>query len=170
VARDEAVQLPDAVEQARADAEEVRRTATSEAIQLRQAAELAAREVEELRRAEAARVRSQAADMTDRPAMVASKIDEVQFRPLQEAEQALKSLRKLAAQSGVARPIGEGMHVVHNARVQLLATLLNTMAGASIAVGVAAPIAAAAPTSRCIRSSSAPLSGWLRPARCMRSR
>jgi hypothetical protein len=96
VARDEAVQLPDAVEQARADAEEVRRTATSEAIQLRQAAELAAREVEELRRAEAARVRSQAADMTDRLAMVASKIDEVQFRRLQEAEQALKSLRKLA--------------------------------------------------------------------------
>jgi hypothetical protein len=35
------------------------------------------------------------------------------------------------------------MHVVHNARVQLLATLLNTMAGASFAVGVAAPIAAA---------------------------
>jgi hypothetical protein len=34
------------------------------------------------------------------------------------------------------------MHVVHNARVQLLATLLNTMAGASFAVGVAAPIAA----------------------------
>jgi hypothetical protein len=35
------------------------------------------------------------------------------------------------------------MHTVHNARVQLLATLLNTMAGASFAVGVAAPVAAA---------------------------
>jgi hypothetical protein len=35
------------------------------------------------------------------------------------------------------------MHTIHNARVQLLATLLNTMAGASFAVGVAAPIAAA---------------------------
>jgi hypothetical protein len=34
------------------------------------------------------------------------------------------------------------MHTIHNARVQLLATLLNTMAGASFAVGVAAPIAA----------------------------
>jgi hypothetical protein len=35
------------------------------------------------------------------------------------------------------------MHTIHNARIQLLATLLNTMAGASFAVGVAAPIAAA---------------------------
>jgi hypothetical protein len=35
------------------------------------------------------------------------------------------------------------MHTVHNARIQLLATLLNTMAEASFAVGVAAPIAAA---------------------------
>jgi hypothetical protein len=35
------------------------------------------------------------------------------------------------------------MHTVFNARIQLFATLLNTMAGASFAVGVAAPIAAA---------------------------
>lgn len=35
------------------------------------------------------------------------------------------------------------MHTIHNARITLLATLLNTMAGASFAVGVAAPIAAA---------------------------
>ena len=35
------------------------------------------------------------------------------------------------------------MHTVHNARVQLLANLLNTMAGSSFTVGVAAPIAAA---------------------------
>ena len=35
------------------------------------------------------------------------------------------------------------MHTVHNARVTLLANLLNTMAGSSFTVGVAAPIAAA---------------------------
>jgi hypothetical protein len=35
------------------------------------------------------------------------------------------------------------MHTVHNARIQLFATLLNTMAGTSFAVGVAAPTAAA---------------------------
>jgi hypothetical protein len=34
------------------------------------------------------------------------------------------------------------MHTVFNARLQLFATLLNTMAGASFAVGFAAPIAA----------------------------
>jgi hypothetical protein len=34
------------------------------------------------------------------------------------------------------------MNAIHNARVQLLATLLNTMAGSSFTVGVAAPIAA----------------------------
>ena len=34
------------------------------------------------------------------------------------------------------------MHTVHNARITLLATLLNTMAGSSFTVGVAAPIAA----------------------------
>jgi hypothetical protein len=41
------------------------------------------------------------------------------------------------AQGGVA-----GGVTVHNARVQLLANLLNTMAGSSFTVGVAAPIAA----------------------------
>lgn len=35
------------------------------------------------------------------------------------------------------------MHAIHNARVNLLANLLNTMAGSSFTVGVAAPIAAA---------------------------
>ncbi len=34
------------------------------------------------------------------------------------------------------------MNTVHNARITLLATLLNTMAGSSFTVGVAAPIAA----------------------------
>jgi hypothetical protein len=35
------------------------------------------------------------------------------------------------------------MRVIHNARVHLLANLLNTLAGTAIAVGVAAPVAAA---------------------------
>jgi hypothetical protein len=34
------------------------------------------------------------------------------------------------------------MNTVHNARVQLLANLLNAMAGSSFTVGVAAPVAA----------------------------
>ena len=34
------------------------------------------------------------------------------------------------------------MHAIHNARIQLLATLLNTMAGSSFAIGVLTPIAA----------------------------
>lgn len=34
-------------------------------------------------------------------------------------------------------------NVIHNARVTLLANLLNTMAGSSFTVGVAAPVAAA---------------------------
>jgi hypothetical protein len=34
------------------------------------------------------------------------------------------------------------MHTIHNARVTLFANLLNTMAGSSFTVGVAAPIAA----------------------------
>ena len=35
------------------------------------------------------------------------------------------------------------MNAIHNARITLLATLLNTMAWSSFTVGVAAPIAAA---------------------------
>jgi VIT1/CCC1 family predicted Fe2+/Mn2+ transporter len=35
------------------------------------------------------------------------------------------------------------MHALHNARIPLLANLLNTMAGASFTVGVLAPLAAA---------------------------
>jgi hypothetical protein len=64
----------------------------AEAAQLRQAMEQAVREAEALRAAEVARAAAQAMEPTDRPAMVASKIDEVQFRRLQEAEQARKSL------------------------------------------------------------------------------
>ena len=35
------------------------------------------------------------------------------------------------------------MNEIHNARIQLLANLLNTMAGSCFAIGVATPIAAA---------------------------
>jgi len=35
------------------------------------------------------------------------------------------------------------MHTVHNARIMLLANLLNTMAGSSFAIGVLTPLAAA---------------------------
>jgi uncharacterized membrane protein len=34
------------------------------------------------------------------------------------------------------------MNLVHNERIRLLASLLNTMAGSSFTVGVAAPVAA----------------------------
>jgi hypothetical protein len=34
------------------------------------------------------------------------------------------------------------MNLVHNERIKLLASLLNTMAGSSFTVGVAAPVAA----------------------------
>jgi chromosome segregation ATPase len=70
--------------------------AAAEAAQLRQAMEQAVRETEALRAAEVARAAAQAMEPTDRPAMVASKIDEVQFRRLQEAEQARKSLGLVA--------------------------------------------------------------------------
>jgi hypothetical protein len=39
--------------------------------------------------------------------------------------------------------------IIHNARIQLLATLLNTMAGTSFTVGIAAPIAAGIFCARC---------------------
>jgi hypothetical protein len=68
----------------------------AEAARLRQAMEQAVREAEALRAAEVARAAAQAMEPTDRPTMVASKIDEVQFRRLQEAEQARKSLGLLA--------------------------------------------------------------------------
>jgi chromosome segregation ATPase len=78
------------------EAERATQAAEAEAAQLRQAAEQAVREAEALR-AEVTRVTAQAAaeEATDRPAMVASRIDEVQLRRLQEAEQARKSLGRL---------------------------------------------------------------------------
>jgi hypothetical protein len=106
----EAEQLRQMIDQARADAREAVEAAEAEAAQLRQAhaeaeqaaeaeatrlrqaTEQAIQEAEALRQAEVAR----AAEAADRPAMVASKIDEVQFRRLQEMEQARKSLGRLA--------------------------------------------------------------------------
>jgi chromosome segregation ATPase len=72
--------------------------AAAEVVQLRQAVERgraeamqAAQEAEALR-AEIAHAAAQAREGDERPAMVASKVDEVQFRRLQEVEQARRSL------------------------------------------------------------------------------
>jgi hypothetical protein len=103
----EATQLRQTVDQARveaiqhdrgprAEAEQATKAAEAEAVRLRQVAEQAVQEAEALRQAEVARVATQAADTADRPTMVASRIDEVQLRRLQEAEQARKSLGRLA--------------------------------------------------------------------------
>jgi hypothetical protein len=58
------------------------------------------------------------------------------------------------------------MHTIHNARITLLATLLNTMAGSSFAIGVLTPIAAvffysAAPAGLQIRSIVIGIVFWL---------
>jgi chromosome segregation ATPase len=106
----EVAELRHALEQARAEverrveaAEQARRTAAEEVeqaireagaeiAQIRQAAEQARAEAQEaVRAAEAARAAAQTQEPTDRPSMVASRIDEVQLRRLQEAEQARKS-------------------------------------------------------------------------------
>lgn len=76
--------------QARDDARSAAQAAEAEVTKLRQVADQARAEAAEALR-EAARVAE-----ADRPSMVASKIDEVQFRRLQEAEQARKSLGRLA--------------------------------------------------------------------------
>jgi hypothetical protein len=78
------------------EAERAVQAAEAEAAQLRQAMEQAIQEAEALRAAEVARATAQAAEPINRSATVASKIDEVQFRRLQEAEQARKSLPLLA--------------------------------------------------------------------------
>ena len=91
-----------AADQARADAEEAAAAAETEAAKLRRdleealaaAAEARARVTEALREAEVARTAAQS--QTERPNMVASRIDEVQLRRLQEAEQARKSLGRIA--------------------------------------------------------------------------
>lgn len=58
------------------------------------------------------------------------------------------------------------MHTVHNARIHLLATLLNTMAGSCFAIGVLTPIAAAffykaAPASLSLASVGIGTAFWL---------
>jgi hypothetical protein len=78
-AETEAAELRQALDQAR-------QTADAEAAALREALEQA---TQATRAAEAARD-------ADRPSMVASKIDEVQFRRIQEAELARKTLGRLA--------------------------------------------------------------------------
>jgi hypothetical protein len=75
------------------EAEQATQAVEAEAAKLRQAAEQAIRETEALRAV--GRAASQAVDV-DRLAIVASRIDEVQFRRLQEAERARKSLGLLA--------------------------------------------------------------------------
>jgi hypothetical protein len=106
----EAAQFQQAVEQAQGKAQE----ALAEAVQLRQAADQARAEAEQAIQAASAAVAeaeqlrqtmeqvkvetevTHAAAPVDRSAMVASRIDEVQFRRLQEAEQARKSLGLMA--------------------------------------------------------------------------
>jgi hypothetical protein len=98
----ETVRLREALAQARAEAAEATQAAAeAEATRLRQTAELATvkaelQETEALRAVEIARAATRAAEAADRPTMVASKIDEVQLRRLQAAEQARKSLGRLA--------------------------------------------------------------------------
>jgi chromosome segregation ATPase len=113
----EATHLQQAVEQARSEAQEALRTAEAETAQLRQAADqarteaeqatqaasAAAVEVEQLRQTmeqagaetETARAAAQALEPAGRAAMMAARIDQVQFRRLQEAEQTRKSLGRL---------------------------------------------------------------------------
>jgi hypothetical protein len=70
------------------EARQATQAAEAEVVQLRQVTEQAVQETEALR---AGRAKAADAD-ADRPAMVASRIDGVQFRRLQEAERARKSL------------------------------------------------------------------------------
>jgi hypothetical protein len=86
-------------DQARAEAEK----AAQAAARLKEAAELATSQAERavqkakaLREAEIARAAAALMEPAERPTMVASRIDEVQLRRLQEAEQARKSLGRLA--------------------------------------------------------------------------
>jgi hypothetical protein len=84
-----------AAEQDRLDTEAAVKAAEVEALELRQALEQARAEAEALRQAEATRS-TEVAKEADRPTMVASRIDEVQLRRLQEAEQGRKALGRLA--------------------------------------------------------------------------
>jgi hypothetical protein len=98
-ARADAAEAAAAAAARHAEAERAAQAAEAEAARLREAADLATARAEQaiqeakaLREAEVAR----AAEAVERPTMVASRIDEVQLRRLQEAEQARKSLGRLA--------------------------------------------------------------------------
>jgi hypothetical protein len=91
-----------ASQQDRVESEAAIKAAETDAAELRQALDQARAEMEQakaetevLRQAEATRV-AEAAREADRPTMVASRIDEVQLRRLQEAEQSRKALGRLA--------------------------------------------------------------------------
>jgi hypothetical protein len=83
LARQEATEQPIGVERARAEALQV-------------ALDQVRAEAEALRQAEVARATEAAREPAERSAMVASRIDEVQFRRLQEREQTRKALGRLA--------------------------------------------------------------------------
>jgi membrane protein involved in colicin uptake len=86
--RQDRVESEAAIKAAEDEAAELRRRLQAEGAGLRKT-------LEQLREAEATRV-AEAARAADRPTMVASRIDEVRLRRLQEAEQVRKSLGRLA--------------------------------------------------------------------------
>jgi hypothetical protein len=88
----EAVALRAQLDQARAEAQQATQAAEAEAARLQRATELAVQEAKALWEAEATRAAREEA--ANRPA-VASRIDEVQLRRLQEAEQARRSRSRL---------------------------------------------------------------------------
>jgi hypothetical protein len=88
----EAEALRAQLDQARAEAQQATQAAEAEEARLRQATELAVQEAKELWEAEAARAAREEA--ANRPT-VASRIDEVQLRRLQEAERARRSRSRL---------------------------------------------------------------------------
>ena len=87
----EAVALRVQLDQARAEAQRATQAAEAEAARLRQATELAVQEAKALWEAEAARAVRDAENRST----VASRIDEVQLRRLQEAERARRSRSRL---------------------------------------------------------------------------
>jgi len=87
----EAVALRVQLDQARAEAQRATQAAEAEAARLRQATELAVQEAKALWEAEAARAVREAENRST----VASRIDEVQLRRLQEAERARRSRSRL---------------------------------------------------------------------------
>jgi hypothetical protein len=85
-----------AIQKAREAAEQMRAEALQVALDQARTDAQEAVQIAEALRQEVARATEAHKETVERPAMVASKIDEVQFRRLQEAEQARKSLGRLA--------------------------------------------------------------------------